>query len=269
MYALDFEFDNRRLSDYGFIICDFNYPSGADVVSAGSEIVFETVSMNKGNHFPLVDSKYDENLQTTFDICKNPDEYDDLEITDEEFLKLSRWLVRQKFFDIRFYDDDIDRKTRYYHGSFNVSKIKIRERLCGLELTMVTDKPFAYGDQQTFFHEFTGPSDFSYIYDASDVTCSFVPDMKITCLESGNLLIKNDLFDTTMQIKNCTAGEVITIHGQPQIILSSNGEHDIWDDFNYEFLKIGNTFWNRHNKLTSTLRCVLEITYSPILKDSP
>lgn len=44
MYALDFEYDGQYLSDYGFIICDFNSSSGADIVSAGSMITFNTVS---------------------------------------------------------------------------------------------------------------------------------------------------------------------------------------------------------------------------------
>jgi hypothetical protein len=49
MYATDFEYDGRYLSDYGFIICNFNAPSDADIVSAGSTLTFNTVALNKGN----------------------------------------------------------------------------------------------------------------------------------------------------------------------------------------------------------------------------
>ena len=35
MFALDFEYDGRYLSDYGFIICDFNGSSGAEEITLG------------------------------------------------------------------------------------------------------------------------------------------------------------------------------------------------------------------------------------------
>ena len=46
-------------------------------------------------------------------------------------------------------EDDKDRETCYYEASFNIEKIKISEILYGLQLTMVTNKPFGYGQEQT------------------------------------------------------------------------------------------------------------------------
>ena len=53
MYALDFEYDGRYLSDYGFVICNFGGASDMDVVSAGSKITFNSVPMSFGKRISL------------------------------------------------------------------------------------------------------------------------------------------------------------------------------------------------------------------------
>lgn len=50
MRAIDFEYDNRYLSDYGFIICDFNFGSGANEIDAGSTITFNKISRHSGKN---------------------------------------------------------------------------------------------------------------------------------------------------------------------------------------------------------------------------
>ena len=51
---LDFEYDNRYLSDFGFIICHFDGSSGIETVSAGSAITFSKVSRNSGKQYSLI-----------------------------------------------------------------------------------------------------------------------------------------------------------------------------------------------------------------------
>ena len=45
--------------------------------------------------------------------------------------------------------------------------------------------------------------------------------------------------------------------------------HDVYNDFNYDYFKIGNTINNRSNKISVSLPCKIELRYSPIIKDSP
>ncbi len=271
MYALDFEYDGRCLSDFGFIICDFNSPSGANIMTAGSKITFNTVSHHKGKKYSLVDTPYDECIQTTFDICKNPDIYDDLRITDNDYRDLMRWLNRKEFLKFQIIEDELfnERGSCYYKASFNVEKIKIREILYGLELTMETNKPFGYGQEQHFYWDFSNINKSYLLRDISDEIGFTYPSMIITCIANGDLKIVNETENCTMKIENCRAGEVITIDGESQIFSSSYNDHDIYNDFNYEFLKIGNTIKNRYNKISVSLPCKLEIKYNPVIKDSP
>lgn len=271
MYALDFEYDGRRLSDYGFILCTFGGgTSGIDTVSAGSKITFSTVSRWRGKANSLIGTKYDERVSASFTICKNTDEFDDLHISDDEYRSLCRWLNRHEFLEFAIIDDEApDRATRYYNASFNINKLMVNKELFGLELSMETDSPFAHGAEVSDSWTVSDTETVHNFTDTSDEIGYICPSMKITCIEGGTLTVSNDITGSSMVIKNCTAGEVITIDGDAQIVQSSLNSHHVYDDFNFEFFRIGNTSSNRVNKITVSLKCSIEMSYRPIIKDSP
>lgn len=109
MYALDFEYDDfssgkipRKLSDLGFTICNFDGGGDLETISAGSKITFNKVSMNHGRHSPLISTSYDECLECTFDICKDPQLSQSQSITRDEKQTIMRWLSCKSFKDIKF-----------------------------------------------------------------------------------------------------------------------------------------------------------------------
>lgn len=270
MYALDFEYDGQYLSDYGFVICNFGGTSDMDVISAGSKITFNTVARNRGKKHSLTGTQYDECVQATFNICKNPELYDDLRITNDEYRDIMRWLNRNEFLKFQVLnEDDKEQETCYYEASFNIDKIVVNKVLYGMELTMETNKPFGYGQEQSVSWTIGDTSKTYVLSDMSDEIGYTYPSMIITCNRAGDLSIHNDMENCTMTIKNCSVGEVITIDGDALIISSSLDSHHIHDDFNFEFLRIGNTINNRNNRITVTLPCKLELKYTPIIKDTP
>ena len=272
MLATDFEYDGQKLSDFGMVICDFNSSSGTEEISVGSTITFNTVSRHFGKKYGLPSTQYDECIETSFSICKDPDIYDDLELTSAEVHDLIRWLNRREFLKMQFlYEDDvnINRKVCYYDASFNISKVTIGSHLYGITVDMITNRPFGYGDE------------ISVTIDASDITASYTitdeseeigyiyPDITITCGSSGDLSIVNKTESCELEILNCEEGEIITIDGDAHIISSSVSGHELYDDFNFDFLKISNTYDNQENNITVSLPCIIEITYTPIIKDTP
>lgn len=272
MYAIDFEYDGQYLSDYGLIICNFDYSNGTVIADAGSKLSFEKVSRNGGKKFSLTNATYEECVSTEFDICKNPDlyDYDERQISNDEYRDLMRWLNRREFLKFQVFDeDDKERDTCYYNVSFNIDKIKIGEKLYGLHLTMESDKPFGYGQEQYVSWNFSETSMVKILSDMSDEIGYIYPDMTITCNRSGDLSIYNELLDCTMLIRNCSVGEVITIKGDSQIISTTYSSHNICNDFNYEFFKIGNTIDNRNNRISVSSPCKIVIRYSPTIKDTP
>lgn len=274
MYATDFEYAGQFLSDFGFIVCNFDGDKGWENISAGSKITFKKVSRNNGCVHSLTNTIYDECIRVTFQICKNPCIYKDQKITDNEYRNMMRWLNRKEFLDFQPIDEEnINLRKIHFNASFNIDKIILNGEIYGLELTMETDKPFGYGNICEFQWEFSADDINAerILTDISDEIGGIYPKTVIECRESGDLAIKNIDEGCETVIKNCSEGEIITIDGEAQIITSSLPfeAHDIATDFNYEFFRIGNTFSNRENKITVSLPCNLNISYYPIIKDIP
>lgn len=264
MYATDFEYDGQTLSDFGFIVCEFDSSNGVSV-GQSTGITFNKVSRNAGRQCGLVNTSYNECLTATFDICKNPCKFDgeDMYITDYEYRDLLRWLCRREFLKLRIITDDKD--DCYYNASFNAASIKVADRLCGVRLTMETDKPFGYGARQEHHLDFT-ENTVALIRDTSDEIGCLCPDIIITCKEDGDLTITNSRTQRPMVIKNCKNGEIITIKGSEQIIQSNLASHNICNDFNFEFLQLANSYADRENQIAVSGKCTIDISYFPVLK---
>ena len=145
MKAYDFEFDNRKLSDYGMIICNFGN-KGLETISNGANITFNTTPSLGGSKHNLVSTAYEDCLETTIQICKNPCDGDAMEIKSHKFRELTKWLSRKKFLKFKILDENyID---LYFEASFNISRIEIDSKLVGLELEVVTNRPFALKEPQ-------------------------------------------------------------------------------------------------------------------------
>lgn len=267
MRATDFEYDNNYLSDFGFVICDFDGKSDVETVSPGSEIEFNMVSPNNGKHSYLTSTSYKEGITAEFDIMKNTCESDDLIITDEEFRTLMRWLNRREFLKFRLIDEEDDIAICYFNASFNINKLVVEDRLIGLRLTATTDKPYGYGSQILHKWDVTTVPFTDSIYDMSDEIGDTYPLIEVTVNQAGNFEIQNVTTGRSTIIKNCSANEKIVIDNENKIITSDKSTHKIYNDFNFKFFKLVNTFNERENEIKVTLPCHIEISYYPIIKN--
>lgn len=271
LYAIDFEYDGRRLSDYGFIVCQFNGGSGTEIAEAGSKITFDTIPISNGRKYSIGGIKYEECYSTTFHICKDQDLYDgdDRYITSEEFSNLARWLNRKDF--LRFAPIDKDNPFAhhvYYYASFTLAKIKLAERCCGVELKMETNSPFGFGEVAAYTLDFTQGNLSKTFEDISDEIGFLYPKITITCKQAGEIKLSSDLGRCQSVISNCANNEVITMSGESKIISTSVPEHDIANDFNYDFFRVGNKLDSQTNTVTASAPCTVVIEYEPIIKDT-
>lgn len=262
MKSYDFEYDGLCLSDFGFIICDFGNNS-LNSVSNGSNITFKTVSTNYGSKVELVNSQYEECLQATFSICKNPCDGSISEIDQDEMRSIMSWLNRKGFYKLKFLDENY--LNIYYEASFNISRFESGDRIYGFELTVTTNRPFALLEERTITINNTSSNGKHRIIELSDEEGFIYPNnMRITLKSSGNLSIYNSIEDRYMVINNCTSGEIITM--SYPIIQTSLNSHKIQNDFNWNFFRLANTYDNKINDLTISLPCDIVIEYSPIAK---
>lgn len=261
MKAYDFEYDNRNLSDFNFMICNFG-DKGLDTVSNGSKITFNTVSTLGGLKHELISAEYEDCLETTIQICKNYCNSDVGEISSTEFRELTKWLCRKKYLKFKPLSEEyID---LYFEASFNVSKIEIDSRLVGLELEVVTNRPFALKEPRTINIKNLSENGKHSINDISHEEGYIYPYTEITILEDGNLNIYNAIENRDTYIANCVSGEIITL--DYPVIQSSISSHNIQNDFNWNFFRIANTFENSRNDITVSIPCTIKMKYSPIVK---
>lgn len=261
MKAQDFEFDGKKLSSFDMIICRFG-SGGLDTISNGSVLSFNTVSALDGSIHRLVSTEYEDCLETTIQICKNPCHNRDMEISSSLFRELVRWLNRKKFLKFKILSEEyID---LYYEAKIDISRIELDGKIVGLELTIKTNRPFALKEPRVITIKNTSKDGKHSIGDVSHEEGYIYPRTEITITENGNLNIHNALEDRNTYIANCVAGEVITM--DYPIITSSISSHNVQNDFNWNFFRIANSYHNNRNDLTISIPCAIKIEYSPIVK---
>lgn len=262
--AIDFLYDNEKLSDYDMMLCTFNGDSN-ETISVGSNLTFNTVKTHNLDRHCCVNAEYEEPLTTTFQICKKNCNGDDKFITSYELTSLLRWLCRKDgYHKFEIYQDGF--ADTYFMGSFNQpNEIKVGGLIAGLEFTLVTDNSYGYEDIE---FDFTTTASVGYnIFNLSTETGHLYP-IEFTCkiLESGDLQIHNSIEDRVTEINGCVKDEIITLDGNHKIIETSVPTHKIYNDFNYNYFRLANTYGENLNTITTSLPCEIHIKYASVRK---
>lgn len=267
MQMVDFEYNGERLSDYSLVISNFD-GNGENVLDVGNSITINQIKATDSSEYISTGYSYEEVFTVEFQAIKiTCSEVEDI-ITDTELNKLMRWLNRKQYCIFRpIYEDD-NFMNIYYKGTFNVKPIKVGKDVVGLNLTFTANAPYGFMDEVNYNFEFKTPEDIFVIHNVSDEVGYLYCYTEITCLESGDLKITNSLDKyNDVIIKNCTKGEVLKLYGKQKIIESSlPGHNSLCNDFNYNFLRMNNTYDDMKNVFKSSLKCKINVKYSPIRK---
>lgn len=261
MKAYDFEYDGLNLSDKGFMLCSFD-KSKIDTVENGAEINMETSPFYNGDVNYILTANYESTLTATFQICKNPCTGEDLNITVDEVRDMASWLCRKGFHKFKIFDDDY--LNVYYEATFNMSRIIRNGNVIGLELEMITNRPFGVMEDTVINIKNEIENGVENFYSISDDEGFIYPKAKITIKQDGDLKISNIFIQRDTIIKNCKAGEVIEM--DYPVIKSSLESHKIQNDFNWNFFRIENKFKDKRNLIQISIPCEIEMIYSPIAK---
>ena len=270
MYV-DFEYANRRLSDFGCIMCHINTDAGMREINIGCDITFNTVKNNQSSLHKATSSTYESVFETTFDIIKSncDSNSDDIIMSKDEVRLLAKWLNRRGYHKFKMYDEDYDIANYIYFGSFNVKEIVLGKKTIGLSLTFKSNSPYALGEKVSVTYETTEPNELMYLYGDSDEYGSLYPFVKIMLNESvDEFTIRNNTTETVLYLRNCTKDEIITLDGEHKIIFTDNDEHTtLYNDFNYEYLDIfiDEGDYNE-NEYEVSNPCTITIEYYPVRK---
>ena len=279
MYATDFEYADKRLSDFGCITCYLDEKSGTSEVDIGCDITFNTIKNNHSSIQYKTSTSYENVYTTTFKIMKNPcrKSQDDLYMTYEEVRSLTRWLNRREYKKFKVLSEDMSEDIHYY-GSFNIKELTISDRVVGLVLTFTGNAPYGFGEliknefefSEDYFSSTQGKASF-YIYGDSDEfgvvypTITIIP--KVDCIDSA-YEIENLTTETKLVLRNIKKDEIITLDGEHKIIISSDAEHmkTLYNDFDYEWLDILIEDFCQDNEYTVNAPSYISIEYKPVRK---
>ena len=264
MSITNFIYDNISLNNFKngkYIMANF---TTGNVPTEGQRNIVQT-SMFSGKEQPFLYQNYSSTLSFIISIIKNPCIDDNIYFTVQDIEELKRWLCRPAPHIFRLTDSQY--RNIFWEGSFNITEEITGSNRIGITISFISTRPFALQDDVVFYGTVNSGGSLT-INDVSVEQGFLYPEMRIVCLENGNLEINNDFEDRTTIVNNCEADEEITFSKYLQIS-SSNNSHDIYNDFNYQFLRICNNYETNENVITFSLPCRYYITYNPIRKVIP
>lgn len=273
MNILDFTFNGKKLSDFGYICCNFDSSSGTVEVSSGADVTLNQEKPSGSNKFNLYSTSYDEPFTLPLSICLNPcGNYENMEMSVEQARKIQKWLsLRNKKFKL----DVIGFENIYWVGTFTCKQVMLNNSIIGFNLTFTANTPYALQEDKSFNIELSDTLESDIIF-TSDVYGYIDADYVIIVKEAGNLKFDTYYYnpntesytlDREFTVQNCIADEKIYVKGDTQLVTSSRTVHELGKDCNFILPRIVNTYQSDdeevRNKIKSNLKCNVQITYNP------
>lgn len=268
MILSDFEWCGQSGSLFGLLPCYIDSSSGITVSDNRAAITFNTSNAAGSNKWNFLSGRYDGVLSGTFQVCKNPCTTRSDSFSAEEIRAVNRWLCRKDgYHKFKVVKDDNEGYAEFYFNAYlNVKEIEYSGNVVGLEITVITNAPYAFFEPKTAIMDLSAAS-LQYVYiDMSDEVGTLYPVFRITCHTDGDYIIKNGTSGIQSKIAGCRSGEIITMDSEHKILSSSVRDDSLLKSFNFGWLDIMNTQDERRNTYSSNLPCKIEMTYSPIAK---
>lgn len=258
----DFVYDGRSLSSQGYIICGFSDDDDIDTIDTDSQRSFSNISLFNGKRQPFTSVTYNDPLAFTYQCCKNPCDDDDLQIPIADMQEIKRWLSPPTPRKLELPDDE--RYAGFYmEGIWNVSEVWGAGKCIGFQISFNSNRPYALKNLVTQKGSVSANGSF-VITDTSDDQGFVYPTLMVTCKSAGTLTLHNSYDGRDTIVKNCAAKQIICF--TPELQISSSNKRNFSDDFNWKFLRIGNTLSNRKNTITSSIAIDYVFSYSPVAK---
>lgn len=197
MYCTDFVFNGERLSDHNLMICNFD---GSESTQNGGDVTFITVKPPYSDKHTYYTYSYETPISLTFSICKNPCKTtdEDMCLNQDEQSYLKRWLQRADGYYWLAFDQD-GFEDVWFNSKFNLQPHFIDGRVVGYDVTVDTDSPYGYSQENK--NEFSIKVGDSYkIIDYSDSVGSIYPKTQINVLPITNKYVYEGSFQVNLTV---------------------------------------------------------------------
>lgn len=262
MYS-SFTFNGKSSETFGIVSADFDN-SGLEDFSAGTQTEFETESNYDGSKWYSVSNKYNEPLEMELQLIKNPCSNEYKYFTRNEVRAILSWLCSP--YDYQPFK--IDNKFFYgmnFQAKFINPQYKvIGEKVCGLQITVKMEHPFALSDDIKYKKTFNGSGTMT-LFNHSDEfdKCLYPQKVIITALSNGKISIHNNNNENkyiSTEFTNCVTNEVITMNSDERMLSSTNTSTPITERFSKNWIRLS----PNENIFTVTGNCTIEFIYNEI-----
>lgn len=259
-----FSFNNKHSdTDFSLVICGIGNEL-SDTTSGGSKFEINNYYSPISKSWKRIGYKYSEPLEFEFDVVKNTCNGADESFSVNDIEQIERWLMRtDEDKPLVLFKDGYEQII--FYGTFVSVDIKsVGGNDIGLSLKFQSNAPFGYGVKTTYSTSLD--NHVVVIEDTSTEIGEICVDLEITCNSDTNIIITNTFNGETLEINNCVAGEIITIDGKTKIITSSVETHNVYDDFNFCYIHIGNDDTSNQNGIAIQGDAYFLLSYQPIRK---
>lgn len=260
LHAEDAVFNNKSLSDFGFMLCEFDGNGSLNKNSVGSTIDLKTVKIK--NNWKVTSSEYKEAVTFSITICKK----DFSQISPLEQATINRYFIRKDGY--KFLQFIMKEYEQIYFNVMctDIKTISVGNIDHGLELTFISDAPYGYGKEEKYTIDVGGSSMVKNVFiDMSDEVGETYPNLKIEVYQDSAVNMTNELTNCNFMLKNCVGGEIITVNTTTGEITSTR-RGNVVKDFNYNWFSFGNTYEKRNNPIMLTGRSKVTMFYRQIRK---
>ena len=241
MYCSDFIFDGERLSDHGYILCNFD---GGDSTWDGGDVTFTTVQPPSSNKFTHYYSKFENPISFNLSIMKNPcknELQENMYFTQDEQSYLMRWLQRLDGYHWLAFDKE-GFEDVWFNTQINPQPHYIGENVIGYDLECTTDSPYGYSQLHTknVSLSHSSSSNSVTIKNYSDIPGYIYPKVTIIPKSNGNIALLSGCKDSQKitRIENAISGNTIILDKENDDIIGiSNMNY-----FNYIFPVMANSY---------------------------
>lgn len=229
--AKDFTFCDKKLSDFGFIIANFDKDNDNSASAGNIEVVTSRPPNSSRNY--IHGFNYGEPITLTFQIIKfdfTACQCSNYPVSSLEQDKLLKWLIKPNYNYLKF--DTLD---TYFNVFIKAVPKRVGGDIYGFEITATNDSIYSYSEERTAHVSANTTS----MVNQSHTDFITYPTVTFQVKDDGDISIKceNDTNSLSV-ISNCTAGEVIYMDCENCIINSSNESHKVYNDFNLVFFRL-------------------------------
>lgn len=260
----NFTFNGKDLTEFDCMICCFDKPNNIET-NEYPTITFNTVQNNSNDSFDLTHGTYDKALEGKISICKNTCNNKDIYFTRDEVRNIYNWLDIRGYGKLTFSNDFYE--NTFFEGGFtSIQPVKNNKKIIGFELTFTSRYPYGLSEDLSYSFSLTSDNLSNEILNNSDDVKPVYPRLlQIIPQIDGDLEIKNSLDDQVLVVKNCKQNEIIKIDCENRII-ETNSIHDVYNDFNYVYLRFLKGGYNNVNVLTFSIPCKVKIILNEVRK---